>query len=68
MSLSPRFDQALQLAHALHRDQRRKGTAIPYVAHLLSVAALVITVVAFNRVVWRRVYEHVHARYRLEVA
>jgi GTP pyrophosphokinase len=42
MSLSPRFDQALQLAHALHRDQRRKGTAIPYVAHLLSVAALVI--------------------------
>jgi len=42
MSLSSRFDQALQLAHALHRDQRRKGTAIPYVAHLLSVAALVI--------------------------
>jgi len=42
MSLSPRFDEALQLAHTLHRDQRRKGTTIPYVAHLLSVAALVI--------------------------
>ena len=42
MSLSPRFDDALKLAHTLHRDQRRKGTAIPYVAHLLSVAALVI--------------------------
>jgi GTP pyrophosphokinase len=42
MPLSPRFDEALQLAHTLHRDQRRKGTAIPYVAHLLSVAALVI--------------------------
>ena len=35
---------------------------------LLSVAALVITVVAFNRLVWRRIYAHVHARYRLEVA
>jgi len=35
---------------------------------LLSVAVLVITVVTFNRVVWRRLYEHVHQRYRLEVA
>lgn len=35
---------------------------------LLSVAALVVTVVAFNRLVWRRAYEHVHKRYRLEVA
>jgi (p)ppGpp synthase/HD superfamily hydrolase len=42
MSLTPRFDEALRLAHTLHRDQRRKGTTIPYVAHLLSVAALVI--------------------------
>jgi len=33
---------------------------------LLSVTALVVTVVAFNRLVWRRAYEHVHARYRLE--
>jgi NitT/TauT family transport system permease protein len=33
---------------------------------LLSLAALVITVVAFNRLVWDRVYRHVNHRYRLE--
>jgi NitT/TauT family transport system permease protein len=32
----------------------------------LSLAALVITVVAFNHVVWRRLYDHVTVRYRLE--
>ncbi|MBI3181345.1 MAG: HD domain-containing protein [Myxococcales bacterium] len=37
----PRFDQALAYAGALHRDQPRKGTAIPYSTHLLAVAALV---------------------------
>jgi len=42
MPLSTRFDAAVQLAHSLHRDQRRKGTAIPYLAHLLAVAALVL--------------------------
>jgi len=26
----------------LHADQRRKGTNIPYIAHLMSVAALVL--------------------------
>ena len=40
--LSPRFDQALQYASELHRRQVRKGTAIPYISHLLSVAALVL--------------------------
>lgn len=40
--LGPRFDQALVLASDLHRDQTRKGTSIPYLSHLLSVAALVI--------------------------
>ena len=40
--LTDRFDEAFQLAHRLHRDQRRKGTSIPYVSHLLAVAALVI--------------------------
>jgi GTP pyrophosphokinase len=39
---SPRFDTALVYAHQLHADQRRKGTAIPYVGHLLAVTALVI--------------------------
>jgi hypothetical protein len=40
--LGPRFDRALALARDLHRDQVRKGTAIPYVSHLLGVASLVI--------------------------
>ena len=40
--LSDRFDEALVYASRLHRDQRRKGTAIPYISHLMSVAALVL--------------------------
>jgi (p)ppGpp synthase/HD superfamily hydrolase len=39
---SDRFGRALRFARSLHRDQRRKGTTIPYVAHLLAVAALVL--------------------------
>ena len=33
----------------------------------LSLAALVVTVVSFNQLVWRRLYDYVTARYRLEV-
>ncbi len=40
--LSDRFDAALAYALAHHRRQLRKGTDIPYVAHLLSVTALVL--------------------------
>ena len=40
--LTDRFEDALAYASRLHRDQRRKGTAIPYVAHLLGVAALAL--------------------------
>lgn len=40
--LSDRFDEALAYASRLHRDQRRKGTDIPYISHLMSVAALVL--------------------------
>jgi GTP pyrophosphokinase len=40
--LTGRFDEALQLAAQLHRAQVRKGTAIPYVAHLLAVASLAL--------------------------
>lgn len=40
--LSDRFDEALAFASRLHRHQRRKGTGIPYISHLLSVAALVL--------------------------
>ena len=42
MRLSSRYDDALVFAHSLHRDQVRKGTSIPYIAHLLSVSAMVI--------------------------
>jgi (p)ppGpp synthase/HD superfamily hydrolase len=34
--------EALTLAADIHREQRRKGTDIPYLAHLLGVAALVV--------------------------
>jgi (p)ppGpp synthase/HD superfamily hydrolase len=40
--LSSRFDDALTYASRLHARQVRKGTRIPYVSHLLSVAALVL--------------------------
>jgi (p)ppGpp synthase/HD superfamily hydrolase len=42
MILSERFDAALVLASDLHRDQTRKQTEIPYVAHLLAVTAIVL--------------------------
>lgn len=38
---SARFAQAWLYAHALHADQVRKGTAIPYITHLMSVAGIV---------------------------
>src|SRR5579871_5450580 len=40
--LSPSFDEALVYASGLHREQSRKGTSVPYVAHLLSVCSLVL--------------------------
>ena len=40
--LTWRFDVALQFASGLHHDQPRKGVGIPYIAHLMSVCALVL--------------------------
>ena len=40
--LGPRFEEALGYAIGHHRGDRRKGTAIPYAAHLLAVASLVL--------------------------
>jgi len=40
--LTGRFDDALVFASRLHRAQRRKGTDIPYVSHLMAVSALVL--------------------------
>jgi (p)ppGpp synthase/HD superfamily hydrolase len=40
--LTSRFARALTWAERLHRGQTRKGVDIPYIAHLLSVSALVL--------------------------
>ncbi len=40
--VTERFEDALAYAARLHASQLRKGTTIPYIAHLLSVAALVL--------------------------
>ncbi|WP_249070906.1 HD domain-containing protein [Argonema antarcticum] len=40
--LSTRFEQALVYATQIHANQVRKGSDIPYISHLLSVAALVL--------------------------
>ena len=40
--MTDRFDEALAYASRVHRDQRRKGTDIPYVAHLLGVASIAL--------------------------
>ena len=41
-TLSARFEQALVYTAILHSGQGRKGTAVPYVSHVLSVAALAL--------------------------
>lgn len=40
--LTGRFQRAFTLASQIHATQLRKGTRIPYLAHLMSVAALVL--------------------------
>lgn len=42
MQTTDRYDKALLFASGVHRKQRRKATETPYVAHLLSVSALVL--------------------------
>jgi (p)ppGpp synthase/HD superfamily hydrolase len=37
-----RLEAALAYAHQVHQHQRRKGTGIPYIAHILGVTALAI--------------------------
>jgi (p)ppGpp synthase/HD superfamily hydrolase len=43
MPLSKLYDQALVYASEPHRDQVRKGSGIPYIAHLLSVSSRVLS-------------------------
>jgi (p)ppGpp synthase/HD superfamily hydrolase len=40
--LTGRFERALVFAARLHRDQRRKGSGVPYVSHLLAVCELTL--------------------------
>jgi len=41
-SLSARFDEAFRYAHEAHASQVRKGTAVPYLGHLMGVASIVL--------------------------
>jgi (p)ppGpp synthase/HD superfamily hydrolase len=41
MPYGDKVEQALPYAARLHRDQIRKGTSTPYIAHLLAVASIV---------------------------
>lgn len=41
-ALTERFARAVDYARTAHAGQTRKGTAIPYITHLLGVAALVL--------------------------
>ena len=43
MPLSKLYDEALVYASELHRTQVRKGSGIPYIAHLLSVSSRVLS-------------------------
>ena len=43
LPLGPRFRRALGYAARIHARQFRKGTARPYIAHLLGVASMVLT-------------------------
>ena len=40
--LSSRFDDAVRYAHEAHGSRMRKGTAVPYLGHLMGVASIVL--------------------------
>ncbi|MBK6761689.1 MAG: HD domain-containing protein [Ignavibacteria bacterium] len=42
MLLSSRFEHALRYASVIHAGQMRKGTRVPYVAHLLGVTSIAL--------------------------
>ena len=46
--LGQKFDDALALASELHRDQIRKDAPIPYLAHLMAVAGIVLEANAYH--------------------
>ena len=42
LTTTERFASAMTYAYHVHNGQRRKGTGIPYIAHILGVAALAL--------------------------
>ena len=42
MTLSKRFSDAFEYTFHLHAGQKRKGTTVPYISHLMGVASLVL--------------------------
>jgi (p)ppGpp synthase/HD superfamily hydrolase len=42
LTLSQRFEDALAYATVVHAGQLRKGTGIPYIAHILGVTAIAL--------------------------
>jgi (p)ppGpp synthase/HD superfamily hydrolase len=42
MKLSSKFEEALAYATSMHRDQMRKGSGVPYIAHVLGVSAIAL--------------------------
>ena len=40
--LTSRYDEAFRYARQVHQSQMRKGTSVPYIAHLMTVSALVV--------------------------
>jgi GTP pyrophosphokinase len=42
LTTTDRFESAMAYAHQVHKDQRRKGTGIPYIAHVLGVTAIAL--------------------------
>src|SRR5437879_6251711 len=42
IKLGPRFQRAFQFAAQMHSGQTRKASTIPYIAHLMGVASLVL--------------------------
>ena len=40
--LTQRFDEAVRYAHEVHGTQTKKGTSIPYLAHLMGVTSIVL--------------------------
>lgn len=41
-TLTARFDEAFRYAHEVHASQTRKGTAAPYIGHLMGVTSIVL--------------------------